>query len=127
MEAIDYFKLKEGAITDQAPTAFLDADECKAVISNDGTFRKSLYKAFLFQHVAAAIKSGHLNLQQSYKYRPMDSYLIDTERWKRDKAILLKRAELTEFTDPKTILEMLDTALFQQYQETNATATDNPI
>ena len=126
MDAIDYFKIKAGAITDQAPTDFLDADEGKAVISHDGIFRKSLYKVFLFQHVAAAIKSGHLNLQQSYKYRPMDSYLIDKERWDRDKATLLKRAGLTEFIDPETILEVLDTALFQQYHETNAAAADNP-
>ena len=79
--------------------------------------RDNLYPVFI---------KGDLNLQQSYKYRPMDSYLIDKERWERDKATLLKRAGLTEFIDPETILEVLDTALFQQYQETNAAATDNP-
>ena len=125
-EAIDYFKSKDGAITDKAPTTFLDTDECKTVISDDGTFRKSLYKVFLFQHVAAAIKSGHLNLRESYKYRPMDSYLIDKKRWEQDKQILLERAGLTEFTDLESILKTLDTALFQQYQKTNVGIENNP-
>jgi len=126
VEAIDHFKIKDGAITDNAPIDFLDTDEGKAVISDDGTFKKSLYKVFLFQHGAAAIKSGHLNLQQSYKYRPMDSYLIDKERWERNKRILLERAGLTEFIDLESILKTLDATLFQQYQETNAGIENNP-
>ena len=126
MDAISHFKNKEGVITDKAPTEFLNDDECKAIMGDNGSFKISLYKVFLFQHVATAIKSGHLNLRQSYKYRPMDTYLIDKARWERDKLMLLKRAGLTEFADPEAILKTLDTALFQQYQETNAAADSNP-
>ncbi len=126
IEAIDHFKSKEGAITDNAPNDFLDTDEYKAVVVDGGTFKISLYKVFLFQHVAAAIKSGHLNLRQSYKYRPMDSYIIDRERWKRDKSRLLERAGLIEFVEPEPMLKMLDTALFRQYQKTNTAACNNP-
>ena len=126
MEAINYFKNREGLITDKAPTGFLATDEGKAVIGNEGTFRPSLYKVYLFQHVAAAIKSGHLNLRQSYKYRPMHSYLIDRERWERDKARLLERAGLTGFVDPEPMLKTLEAALLKQYQETNAAARNNP-
>lgn len=126
MEAIGYFKSKDGAITNKAPTDFLDADEHKAVVREEGTFKISLYKVFLFQQVAAAIKSGHLNLRHSYKYRPMDSYLIDKERWERDKPKLLERAGLTELADPEPVLKTLDAALFRQYQETHAAANDNP-
>ena len=125
MAAIDYFKSKDGAITDKAPTDFLEANECKVVMSDDGTFKKSLYKVFLFQHVVAGIKSGHLNLRQSYKYRPMDSYLIDKERWEQDKQILLERAGLTEFADLESTLKTLDSTLFRQYQETNADIENN--
>jgi hypothetical protein len=81
MEAVNHFKTHDGAVTGKAPTGFLDADETKALVREDGAFRPSLYKVFLFQHVAGAIKSGHINLGQSYKYRPMDSYLIAKERW----------------------------------------------
>ncbi len=125
MKAIHYFKSKSGTITEKAPTGFMASDECKTVTGGDGSFKPSLYKIFLFQHVAAAIKSGHLNLRQSYKYRTMDSYMIDRERWERDKTRLLERAGLTEFADPEPILKALDAALFLQYQETNTAADSN--
>ena len=57
----------------------------------------SLYKALLFLHVQGAIKSGTLNLKHSYKYRPLDDYLIDRDRWHRDKAALIERAQLQSF------------------------------
>jgi len=126
MKAIHHFKSKSGTITEKAPTGFMDSDECKAVTGGADSFQPSLYKIFLFQHVATAIKSGHLNLRQSYRYRPMDSYMIDRERWERDKMRLLERAGLTEFADPEPILKALDAALFLQYQETNTAADSNP-
>ncbi len=70
-------------------------------------------------HVANAIKSGNLNLKNSYKHRPLDDYMIDKGRWKEEKNQLLERAGLTEFIDPKKILNALDKALYQQYQATN--------
>lgn len=125
-EAIKHFKAQDGAITDKAPTGFLDAEETVALVREDGAFRPSLYKVFLFRYVAEAIKSGSLNLSQSYKYRPMDSYLIGQERWQQDKQALLERAGLTELADPEPVLKALDAALFQQYQHTNAAIGDNP-
>lgn len=125
MEAIDYFKSKNGVITSKAPTEFLDESEYKAVIENDDGFRPSLYKVFLFQHVAASIKSGHLNIYESYKSRSFDSYMIDKQRWTRDRLQLLERANLTAFITPDPILEALEKALFQQYQETNANIAPN--
>ncbi|PID44192.1 MAG: transposase [Proteobacteria bacterium] len=126
MEAIGYFKHKDGVITDKAPTGFLDSDEYKAVTGSDDGFRPSLYKVFLFQHVAASIKSGHLNIYQSYKHRPFDSYMIDKPRWERDKLKLIDRANLMAFIDPEPILVTLEKALFKQYQETNANIASNP-
>jgi hypothetical protein len=73
-------------------------------------------------HTATAIKSGGLNFQHSYKYRPLDDYLISKERWHRDKAILLERAGLTAFTDPHKVLQGLETKLYEQYQTTNNNA-----
>lgn len=75
MAAIDHFKTHDGVITDRAPMGFLDADPHDALTHADGAFRPSLYKVFLFQHIAGAIKSGNLNASQSFKYRPMDSDL----------------------------------------------------
>ena len=108
------------------PMGFLDTEQQATLIRDDGTFRISLYKVFLFQAVTTAIKSGDLNVGQSYKYRPMDAYLIDKERWKRDKAGLLERAGLTEFSDPEAVLASMKTALSGQYETTNRNAAANP-
>jgi TnpA family transposase len=117
LEAIDDFKRKDGAIDRNAPTGFLTAAERATVL--DGKFRVSLYKALLFLHVMGAIKSGTLNLEHSYKYRSLDDYLISRERWKQGREVLLERAGLAEFADPRVILASLDTQLFEQYQRTN--------
>ena len=125
IEAIEYFKRNDGNISEQAPTAFLDAEERAALRREDGTFRPSLYKVFLFQHITGAIKSGDLNFSLSYKYRPLDAYLIDKERWQRDKSALLERAGLTEFANPEPVLAGLDETLYAQYGKTNGRFSDN--
>lgn len=126
LEAIDHFR-KDGDLSARhAPMGFLDAEQQAAVVRDDGTFRVSLYKVFLFQAVTTAIKSGDLNVEHSYKYRPMDAYLIDRNRWNREKARLLERAGLTEFADPEPVLARLNAALTAQYKTTNDRAVGNP-
>lgn len=117
-DAIEHFKEKDGAVDKAAPTGFLDSTE-REVVHKDGKFRVSLYKALLFLHVQSAIKSGALNLEHSYKYRPLDHYLIDRTRWQRDKQQLTERAGLEDFVDPRKVLNELDEALYQQYLITN--------
>ncbi len=122
-QAIEHFQSKNGVINQTAPLSFLEPQEAKAVLGGeDQKFRPSLYKAFLFMHTATGIKSGSLNFQHSYKYRPLDDYLISKERWHRDKAILLERAGLMAFTDPHTVLKGLEKKLYGQYQATNSNA-----
>ncbi|MEP1613514.1 MAG: hypothetical protein ABJL72_16545 [Roseobacter sp.] len=111
---------------DSAPSLdFLSDQERTILLRPDGSFRLSLYKVFLFQH-AAAIKAGNLNLDRSYRYRPMDSYLIDPERWKDQHDQLLERAGLTELANPEPLLFSLKQALHHQYQQTNAETDGNP-
>ncbi|MEM6933622.1 MAG: Tn3 family transposase [Pseudomonadota bacterium] len=124
MAAIVDFREKDGAVTPNAPMAFLDPDERDAVLPKGGAFRVSLYKVFLFRHVAGAIKAGNLNLEGSYKYRPLDDYLISRDRWEADKAQFLKRAGLKDFVDPTPVLAKLDAALHRQYQQTNDAIRD---
>lgn len=126
MEAITHFKACDGTLTRQAPTEFLNEHEQDALTHEDGRFRPSLYKVFLFEHLASAIQSGQLNLKYGYKYRPMDSYLIDPERWQTEKGALLERAGLTQWADPKPILTELGNALHLQYVNTNRRVPDNP-
>jgi len=125
-KAIAHFKADGELSASHMPMDFLDAEQQAALIRDDGTFRISLYKVFLFQAVTTAIKSGDLNVEQSYKYRPMDAYLIAKERWQRDKARLLERAGLTEFSDPAAVLALMKTVLSGQYEATNRNAAANP-
>lgn len=124
-KAIDHFEADRDLSANHAPVDFLDSEQKDMLIRTDGTFRVSLYKVFLFQAVTAAIKSGNINVEQSYKYRPMDACLIDKERWQRDKIHLLKRAALTEFTDAKAILALMKSTLSGQYETTNRDAATN--
>jgi hypothetical protein len=113
-QAIEYFKLKDGAIDKAAPVEFLTPDERQAV-SRDGRFSVSLYKALLFLQVQSGIKSGTLNLEHSYKYRPLDAYLIDRGRWQRGRTLLIERAGLQAFVDPHRVLAELDEALYRHH------------
>lgn len=119
-QALHYFQRKDGVIDKAAPVSFLSPDERKAV-THGAKFRVSLYKTLLFLHVQGALKSGTLNLQHSYKYRPLDEYLIARDRWQREKEALLKRAHLQSFIDPQQVLNELDEALYRQYVSTNTT------
>ena len=124
LEALDHFRRRDGAVGAGAPQAFLDADERRAVVEDGGFKRVSLYKVFLFVHVARAIKAGTLNLEYSIKYRPLDDYLIDKGRWQRQRDVLIERAGLGELADPDKVLVELDDALQAQYLSTNECIAD---
>ena len=100
------------------------ASSIRAAVQKEGKFPVSLYKALLFLHVQSGIKSGALNLEHSYKYRPLDDYLIDRVRWQRDKQHLIERAGLEALVDPRKVLKELDQALSQQYLLTNQNITE---
>ena len=123
LTAIQCFKDKDGAVDKTAPLEFLKPVEREAV-TDRGKFRVSLYKALLFLHIQNAVKSGTLNLQHSYKYRPLDDYLIERGRWSRDKELLLERAGLQTLANPRTVLDNLDEALHAQYLTTNRNIID---
>jgi len=123
MEAIEYFRATDGNITKTAPSNFLETVQHSAVYAND-TFHVSLYKVFLFIHIASALKSGTINLKHSYKYRPLDDYLISRERWQKEKNTLIERADLQDFTSTTQLLKILDKELYQQYQTTNQIYSD---
>lgn len=117
--AIKYFKKKDGNLGYDAPLGFLDDDQSKVIFDMKGKLRVSLYKFFLFQQIAEAIKSGVLNVKHSYKYRPFETYLISKERWKKEKHELIDRAGLLGFEDFGKIEPELKRALEDQFRITN--------
>ena len=116
--AILNFITKEGVINKTAPLDFLSESEIKIVIK-ENKIRPSLYKVFLFQRVAKALKSGSINLSHSYKYRSLESYVIDSKRWSFDRENLLQRANMQNFLESQSVLKMLSKKLLAQFELTN--------
>ena len=116
--AITHFKKNNGVIKSNAPVDFLEEAE-RNLVSGNGLFRPSLYKALLFLHIASAVKSGQINLEYSYKYRSLNEYLISKDRWEAQKKNLLHRSELEEFEHCKPLLKKLSSVLTNQYKNTN--------
>ena len=125
LNAIDYYKNKEGEITANAPQAFLSNDEREAIISGVGSFRTPLYKILLFMHVADGIKSGKLNLKQSYRYLAIQDYLVDKVTWKSQRNELLKLAGLEEFSDYTSVMKKLIKLLDEKYHTVNQRVSKN--
>jgi len=116
--AINNFKLSDADVRDNPPLDFLNADE-NNVIYFSGKLRVSLYKILLFTHMDTAIKSGHLNLLYSYRYKAIHEYLIDEASWKSRRKELLARAGLTEFDDFYVTINKLKQQLENKYQNVN--------
>jgi Tn3 transposase DDE domain len=86
----------------------------------------AVFEAYLRRlHSTSGVKSGTLNLQHSYKYRPLDDYLIERGHWSRDKELLLERAGLQGLANPRTVLDNLDETLHAQYLTTNRNIIDS--
>ncbi len=118
IDAIDYFQSMNGTIQIDAPTLFLTQNEQEAVFK-DGKMRVSLYKILLFIHIADAIKSGKLNLKDSYRYKAIQEYLIDKSSWENQKETLLQNAGLSKYTDPNSVLHDLKQTLNEKYDNVN--------
>lgn len=120
LDAIDYFKGKDGNVTRTAPVDFLEPNEREAVIKKENKqLKRSLYKVFLFTKMASSIKSGALNLTHSYKYKSFDEYLFPKPLWEKNGTELLKRAGMEDLTDVNQVLGHLKKLLNTHYHKTN--------
>ncbi|MCA9472255.1 MAG: Tn3 family transposase [Nitrospirales bacterium] len=119
----------QGTVGSDAPQHFLTAAERKAVSSATQPFRVSLYKALLFGHVAQGLKAGTVYLEQSYKYRALEGYLLEREQWQTRRTHYVHLADLERLADPHNMLQQLEVDLHQQYVTTNARleARSNPF
>ncbi len=102
----------------KAPTDFLTQDE-KDALYKKNKLRVSFYKVLLFSHIADGIKSGHLNVLHSYKYRAIHEYLIDEQVWASERKDLLERAGLTHFCDFQATMNKFKLQLDSKYKVVN--------
>jgi len=119
IKAIDHFKSKEGNINKKAPQSFLTKEEQDNLYQENGKFRVSLYKMFLFRHLFNGIKAGKLNLGNSYKFKSFSHYLIPLALWKAQRKQLLERASLTDMANFSDVLTFLKKQLNDAYEQTN--------
>jgi TnpA family transposase len=119
LEAVRHYQEKVGEIGASAPARFLGNEEQGLLTGEKGKFRVSLYKALLFLQVADAMKSGTLHVEESYRYRSLDDYLIPRDEWQRHRQEYLEQAELASVADCGALLQDRATLLDQQYATTN--------
>ena len=124
LAALACFREKGGIPDPEMPPGFLAPDERRAVSNASDGFGTSPGKVCPFQHMDGAVKAGNLNLAGSCKYRPMDECLIGRDRWEREKPELFACAGLSEFADPRSVLNALNTALHGECRRANRAAVD---
>lgn len=120
-DAIVYYQ--NNNLTKAAPNKFLQQNEIE-IIYNNG-FNASLYKVLLFMKIVEAIKSGDVSLARSYRYMPIESYLIKEKIWQERKEELLEKLGLQEFADINNILTKLRTELNYKYSRVNKNLATN--
>ena len=116
-DALVYYQ-SHNSITKTAPGNILDDFEYKFVYENE-IFNVSLYKTILFIKTAEGIRSGTICLSESYRYMPIESYLIDKKVWEEDKEAILEKTDLSEFRDIDNHLLMLKGKLDSSFYQTN--------
>lgn len=119
IKAIQFFRDKKGQANQKSPTDFLKKNEIAVLFNEKNQFRSSLYKALLFIYITDAIKSGELNLKYSYRYLPIQDYLIDKKTWTKQFGELLKSADLKSFANFKEVMGDLKQKLEEKYQYVN--------
>lgn len=118
LEAIQHFKSTDGKIGQNPPLGFLMSQQ-KDAIYRDSTLIEPLYKCLLFIKAARALKSGELNLLYSYRYRSVESYLIDKSEWEKNRKQILEQTGLSKFADGDAYLDILKSRLDDRYRIVN--------
>jgi len=116
-KALQYYQ-SNAQLIKTAPCDFL-TDVEKKLIFKEGDFNISLYKAIFFIRIVDGIKSGAISLIESYRYMPVESYLLDKERWLSERQVILEKTGLLEFEDIGALLPELQQQLDKRYVEVN--------
>ncbi|WP_436286951.1 Tn3 family transposase, partial [Thalassolituus maritimus] len=73
----------------------------------DGNFNPSRYEWYLYLQIPDRL-NGQLTLPNVIKYRALDSDLVNRERWRKDKAKLLKQTQLPKLVaEPNELIEQM--------------------
>lgn len=119
LEAIDYFNKDNSVFDESTPFTFLKENEKKILLEKSDIPKISKWKLLLFIHVIFGIRDKKLVLKYSYKFRINESYLIPEKEWLENKENLIKRANLDNFKNGKSVLEVIGKNLGRKFSAIN--------
>lgn len=119
LDAIDRYKQQEGRIGANPPTAFLRQRDLEAVMSN-GELNIDLYEVLLYLAIANRIRSNHLNLMHSFRFRAIQDFLIPLSEWRRDRTKILRETGLSQYKDINKLLAKLKKHLNERFDTVNS-------
>ena len=123
IKAIEHYKNNNGKLNSSTPKDFLEKNIQSLLFQKDENntkhFRISLYKILFFIEISQAIKSGKLNLLNSYRYRAFESYLLDINKFKKEKMDLLEQYNLLHFANCKKTTTYLKEQLNSSFKDVN--------
>jgi TnpA family transposase len=125
--AVAYYQQKGGEISqsEQLPILFLPIEDRQNIYNEPGRLRVSLYKALLFKEVVDHIKAGSLNIRSSYGYRSYEKYLIDKQKWQKNRDGYIQDACLEKHRSATVSLAEIGKGLNEQFRLTNETLAAN--
>ena len=116
--AVNRFILSGGKITKKEAKEFFSIHEAELVNSSEST-NLLVCKAILFEKIFNSIKSGEINLRDSYNYLPIRKYLIQDKRWEKHADTILEANGLNHFRSCKENLDFLEERLAEKYKQVN--------
>ncbi|MDK2063263.1 Tn3 family transposase, partial [Aliarcobacter butzleri] len=121
ISSIEHYRNLKGKINSNSPIDFLDINIQSLLFKSDNEkyFRISLYKILFFIEISEAIKSGKLNLLNSYRYRAFESYLMNIDKFKKEKDNLLQQYNLSSFSNCKETINYLKEDLNDSFKIVN--------
>lgn len=127
-QAVSYYQDRQGEIVQNTklPLNFLSILDRNNIYTDGGKLRISLYKALLFKEIVLHLKAGSLNVLSSYEYRSYEQYLIDKQKWTRQRENLLQQACLENCQSAGKFLLSLNQNLNQQFKYVNEGLKTNP-
>lgn len=117
LEAINYYQ-SSNKVTKNAPAKHLSPEEYKSIYTKE-VFNTKLYKSFLFMHIYESVRNGTTSLIHSYKYLPIENYMMAEDQWQKNRTKVLQRLGLDKFEDIDKILKDLESKLDNNYYDVN--------
>jgi hypothetical protein len=66
----------------------------KAVCPNPDEIDRQMWEICLLEQLRQSLRSGNVHVPHSRTFQPIETYLLDRERWRKEKAVIADRHDL---------------------------------